>query len=252
MGSPSVADPPLPGWLLHVSHLSLLSQSSPDPFREAQLPVLGWAGWLTWPAFQCHGLFSSGDLFLGVRAGRAWGWGCSECILLPAGFLRIRLLLLHINHAVLIATPQGFACSTGFCFLCPCFSSAPKSLSVPTHLSPCQHLGSSRVQMAAGIFRRCWSRFGEHGDESTECYQCWAVCRGCRGHIWAPHGSRGRSCSPSAELWNCIFTFLGISYRGQSRGSSSHQAGLIPIKQVLANLIFLTVSKLQQVRKFKW
>lgn len=125
--------------------------------------------------------------------------GCSECTLLPAVCLRIRLLLSHISRAVFTATPQGFACSTAFCFLCLCFSSVPKFLSVPTHLhfNLSQQQGGQACRWLLALFRTCWRRFGEHGDKALDaaCAGLSAVTPGAPTR--APHGSRGRSSSPS-------------------------------------------------------
>lgn len=84
-------------------------------------------------------------------------------------------------------------------FLCPCFSPAPQSLGVPTHLSPSQHLGSSRVLLAlsGGVGADVESTVMKAlGAPSAACAGLSAVPAGVS--IWAPHGCRGRSCSPSA------------------------------------------------------
>lgn len=157
-GSPFVADPPLPVLLLHVPHLSLLSWSSPGCFTEAQLPLsaapwCSWVGqgWLTWPAFYCHGLFWSGDLFLGVRAGRAWGaMGMQCCSALPHALCCV---FKDQSAAVMVSTmlcsqpdPKAFPAALASAFFVPAFPLLQNShLSVPTLLSQFTASGHSRV-----------------------------------------------------------------------------------------------------------
>lgn len=115
--------------------------------------------------------------------------------------------------------------------------------------------------MAAGTFRMCWSRSEEHSDESTGCFLCWGFLhclQWLQGLPWEqmqelqPQGSLAKQSSGAGGthrhfLWG---TSQGKLLRATLTGqeSSSANRGL----QTSPDLMFLVVSKLRQVRKFKW